>query len=385
MTTSRPQPLFYQSSKCVALYLDANIRFQLSLQCPGFRVVPQTATLRIHDLKMRPNDFEINGTVYSIGVIQKYTYTPTPEFVKLRNASGGIPHDLDRYGIREEWMYRGAGKVKQLEEELKLMVGDRGLDLAIEEKQWEISAYRLRISNLEPPFTQYLQLTITTGIEQKVERFQYDKNQKIARDYILKKMFGVAERRVQIRNLQIGQDDFDPHLMVHLQRVANGLNRDIPQRDGPYNAFQMLRCDDQMEPLLPVPVGKLEIGEMIVTGNLKNALASIKTSLSETNAPLKKLTCVYQPLPDDPVVQNAEFLCVVGYGTLKVFSGRENNRIHLAECDVMPRDFTDLLNICTKVGQFYSIGFQHQTTVEEFFEMFKNLPGAETGGSNESR
>ncbi|KAF1764180.1 hypothetical protein GCK72_004127 [Caenorhabditis remanei] len=385
MATSRPQPLFYQSSKCVALYLDANIRFQLSLRCPGFQTIHNNQTLRINDLKMRPNDFEINGTVYCVSVIQRYTDTPTPESVKLRNASGGFPHDVDKYGLREEGRIQDATKVKELEEKLKLMVGDRGLDLAIEQKKLEISAYRLRMSNQEPPFTHDLQLALRNGTVQKVEHVAYDKNLKFTRDYILGRIFGVAKRKVQIKDLHIGHDDFDLHQMFYLRMAADEEDRDVPQEDGPYNAFQIKRCEDQMEPLLPVPKGKLEIGEMRVTGNLKNALASIKASLSVSNPPLKKITCPYQPLPDDPVLQNTEFLCVAGIGSLKVFNGRLNNRIHLAECDVMAAGVTDLLNICTKVGQFYSIGFQFQTPIEEFFEMFRNLPGVETGESDESR
>ncbi|EFP06624.1 hypothetical protein CRE_12011 [Caenorhabditis remanei] len=396
MATSRPQPLFYQSSKCVALYLDANIRFQLYLRCPGFQTIHNTQTLRIHDLKMRPNDFEINGTVYSVSIIQRYTTTLTPESVKLNNTRGGIKHEVDKYGLREEGIHRDAANVNELENQLQSMVSHRetlrwrwdvvrGLDLAIEEKKLKISAYRLRMCNQVPPFTHDLQLTLTNGAIQKMEHVAYDKNLNFTRDYILKRIFGVAQRNVLIKNLHVGHDDFDLHEMFYLRIAAEDPRQDTFQKSGPYNAFQLSRCEDQIEPLLPVPEGKLGIGEMRVTGNLINALASIKTSLSVSNPPLKKVTCPYQPFPDDPVLQNAEFLLVAGICSLKVFNGRLNNRIHLTECDVVQTDFKDFLNICTKVGQLYSIGFQDQTSIEEFFGMFRNLPEAERGGSDESR
>ena len=252
---------------------------------------------------MRPNDFEINGTVYSVSVIQRYTDTPTPESVKLQNASGGIQYDVDRYGLSEEDCIR-VSKLNDstLKEELYIAhrVFERRIyDNKYEAIQLECLAHHMRLNNQEPPYTHYLQLTMTTGTVQKVERLEYDNNFKISSDYIIEKMFGVARKKVQIKNLQIDREALDLQLMRH--------------------------------------------------------------------------------------IQNAEFLCVAGTGSLKVFNVNQNNRIHFAKCNDVETDFADFVNICSKVGQFYSIGFQHQTTVEEFFEMFRNLPGAETGKSDESR
>ncbi|KAF1764183.1 hypothetical protein GCK72_004130 [Caenorhabditis remanei] len=398
MTTRNP--LFYQSSKCVALYLDANIRFQLFLQCPGIRSVYNTQPVRIHELKVRPNNFQINGTVFSVGIIRKYsTTTPTPESVKLRNADGGIHHDVDRYGIRSDGREEGnqemAGAMRDatqlnfLEALLEFMVRDgerqrcdmeHDWDLWIEARQLEILSYRMRISNQEPPFTQYLQLTITTGTVQKVERVEYDKNLKFTRDYILGKIFGVV--KVQVGSLQIGEDKFNSRLGLH-----HAEDEEIVLAR-PGNAFDVYTLSGQIEPLLPVPEGKLEIAEMRVTGNLKNALTSIKTSLSEN--PLKKLTCAYQPFPDGPVLQNAEILCIAGPVSLKVFNGNlNNNRIHLRSCNIMQTDFMNLVNKWTteknEVGRFYSIEFRQEKGIKRFIKMFRNLPVAERGENDESR
>ncbi|EFP06691.1 hypothetical protein CRE_12070 [Caenorhabditis remanei] len=384
-------PLFYQSSKCVALYLEANIRFQLFLRCPGFRSVYNTQPVRIHELKVRPKSFEINGTVFSIGIIRKYlTTTPTPKSVKISNACGGIQHDVDRYGIRSDGpeQNQDATQIAFLEELLEWMVRDRerwdadsAWDLRIEETQLKIFSHRMRMSNQEPPFTQYLQLTITTGTGQKVELVEYDKNLKFTRDYILGRIFGVV--KVQVGRLQIGEDKFNSRLGLH-----HAEDEEIVLAR-PGNAFDFYTLSGQIEPLLPVPEGKLEIGEIRVTGNLKNALASIKTILSESNPPLRKLTCAYQPLPDDAVLQNAEILCIAGNASLKMFNGRLNNRIHLRSCNILQTDFMNLVNKWTteksEVGRFYSIGFKQEKGIKRFIKTFRNLPVAERGENDESR
>ncbi|KAF1764188.1 hypothetical protein GCK72_004135 [Caenorhabditis remanei] len=406
MTTRRPQPLFYDTLKCVGLYLEPNLRFQLSLRCLGFRSVHKTQPVRIHNLKMRPNNFEVNGTVFSVGIIRKYARTtPTPKPVKVSNAGGGIQYDVDRYGIRSdgreeenqemEAAMRDATQVTRLEERLQWLVRSRerqrwdvvpDLDLAIESKRLEILSYRMRMTNQEPPFTQYLQLTITNGTVQNVERVEYDKNLKYTSDYILGRIFGVV--KVQVGSLQIGEDNFHHRFRFFFHQFADE-QQFAEQQEGPGNAFHVNTLNGQIESLLPVQDGNLEVAEMRVTGNLKNALASIQTKLTETHTPLKKLTCAYQPLPDEPVLQNAEFLCVARTGCLKVFSGNLNNRIHLAECVVVETDFMNLVNKWamekSEVGRFYSIGFRKVKEIEEFFTLFINIPGAERGDNEETR
>ncbi|KAF1764187.1 hypothetical protein GCK72_004134 [Caenorhabditis remanei] len=404
MTTARPQPLFYETLKCVGLYLEPNLRFQLSLRCPGFRSVHKTQPVRIHDLKMRPNNFEVNGTVFSVGIIRKYARTtPTPKPVKVSNAGGGVQYDVDRYGIRSdgreeenqemEAAMRDATRIYRLKEDIQGMVRDRErkrwavvpeLDLRIKAKGLEIRSYRMRMTNQEPPFTQYLQLTITNGTVQNVERVDYDKNLKYTSDYILGRIFGLV--KVQVGRLQIGEDRFNSRFEFFLNQFADEYMF-AEQQDGPGNAFHVNTLNGQIESLLPVQDGNLEVAEMRVTRNLKNALASIKTKL--TNAPLKKLTCAYQLFPDDPIVQNAEFLCVAGIGSLKLFNGRLNNRIHLAECFVVGMDFMNLVNQWamekSEVGRFYSIGFSEVKEIEEFFSLFINIPGAERRYNEETR
>lgn len=222
MTTRRPQPLLYGPSSCVAPYLDPNIRFQLSLLCPGYLTVHNTQTLKIHDLHMRPKDFKINGTSYSVGIIREYPATRTPQSFIQSNANGGVQHDVDRYGIAvgedlagENQEMDPAAELARLEERLKFMVRNLGknwavemkYDSKIEELQLEILAYRMRMANQEPPFTHYLQLTTTTGGVQKVERVEYTQNLKIAKNYILGKIFDVADRKVQVKILRIGNEN----------------------------------------------------------------------------------------------------------------------------------------------------------------------------------
>ena len=143
---------------------------------------------------MRPNDFVVNDTTFTMGVIQKYTNTQTPEFVKVQNASGGIKHDVDRYGLRSNGQEgnQDALILIFLDKQLRQMVADRerrGLDvvsdLDLEAKQLEILSYVMRMTNPEPPFTQSFQLTFSNGTVHNVERVEYNKNLKITRNYIL--------------------------------------------------------------------------------------------------------------------------------------------------------------------------------------------------------
>ncbi|KAF1764184.1 hypothetical protein GCK72_004131 [Caenorhabditis remanei] len=397
MTTRNP--LFYQSSKCVARYLEANIRFQLFLRCPGFCSVHKTQPVRIHELKVRPNNFEVNGTVFSVGIIRKYpATTPTPKSVKISNAGGGIQYDVDRYGIRRDGQeetremtgaMRDAAQLNFFEDLLEWMARDRERQrwdvdwgLLIEARQLEILSYRMRMTNQEPPFTQYLQLTITNGTAQKVELVEYDKNLKFTRNYILGKIFGVV--KVQVGSLQIGEDKFNSRLGFYRAEDEEIV------LEQPGNAFHMSPRDGQIEPLLPVPEETLKIGEMIVTGNLKNALASIKTCLSENNPPFKKLTCAYQSFPDDPLVQTAKLICIARTASLRVFNGKiNNNRIHLRSCNIQQKSFRNLVNKWamekSEIGRFYSIGFNKVKEIEEFFSLFINIPGAERGDNEETR
>ncbi|KAF1764168.1 hypothetical protein GCK72_004115 [Caenorhabditis remanei] len=97
--TTPSKPLSYLTSECVALYIDPNKRLQLYLRCPSRASAHKNEAVRIRDLKVRPNNFEMDGTVYSLGVITQYTNYPNPRFLVLDNAKGGIQEHVDIYGL----------------------------------------------------------------------------------------------------------------------------------------------------------------------------------------------------------------------------------------------------------------------------------------------
>ena len=55
--------------------------------------------LRIRNLKLCPDNFEINGTTYKLGILRRYTNGEAPEEIRHSNDAGGFQHDMDSSGI----------------------------------------------------------------------------------------------------------------------------------------------------------------------------------------------------------------------------------------------------------------------------------------------
>ncbi|EFP06634.1 hypothetical protein CRE_12067 [Caenorhabditis remanei] len=368
MPTS-PQPLFYETSKCVALYLDQSIRLQLYLRCPSFRSVHKNQVLRIRHLKLRPDNFEINGTTYKLGIVRRYTNGKAPEEITFERNRRSQSLDIDRYGIpipSEGVTETDAEIVERLEQELQQILSEvtRILHERVMMKPG-IFQYRMRMNNKVPPFTHYLQLTMTTGTAQKVEcveRVEYSKTLNVTTDYILKKIFGLNSRKVQVQTLKIGPDGFED-----VKEPISDL------------ALQVFSH-----------IGKefLEMSRLAVSGNVVNVLANLKEVI-DMAPPLLEFKLAYQPIPDDAIVESADLLNIAKRSSLRILSGRSNYHIHLHACFV---DYGDLMfmmnewnNNKSRAIRYYSIGFSESYKIKIFLNMFKNVPGAERGEIKETR
>ncbi|EFP06675.1 hypothetical protein CRE_12065 [Caenorhabditis remanei] len=293
------KPLFYETSKCVTLYLDPNKRLQLNLRCPTFRPIHKTQPLRIRDLKLQKRSIEINGTSYKVGIITKYPQEVTPPgLIVFENATGSLQFDVDRYGFPKESDEENSGK-----EEAEIELLEQNFRIMRFTKDWlEMTnlAEDMQKNNEEPPFTHYLQLTIRIGDDlEKVERMEYNQAIKVAKEYLLKKVFSVE--------------------------------------------------DIQKNPI----VQSIQIRPYLLSTNLMFDL------------------------------QNGNFLCVTGRSSLRAFSGRHNNRIHLERCELEEEDFKimmeQLIGMESRVGIYYSLGFRSGPDVAPLFQLFRNFPGAERG------
>ncbi|EFO83314.1 hypothetical protein CRE_13627 [Caenorhabditis remanei] len=393
MTTSS-KPLFFGPSKCVALYMDPNKRLQLYLRCPSFGIAHKNEAIRIRDLKVRPDNFEINGTIYSLGVITQYTDTPNPKSVVLDNAKGGIQEHVDIYGLppretqdEEENVQADKAEITRLREEISIIEqgharraipGKPGSRIRIQRLDLKAEAYNMRIKNTPPPFRLYLQLTISTGESVKMERVVYDKQFETAKEYIERMVFG--NKKIQVENLQIGGDTY-LHDVDNRDGVKYG-----PARHEPL--FEYTSQADRVRPLLSIR--SLQVGVLKVTGILTNALASLRPILSQT--PLKELRalCHEDAFPEDPIVNTTEFLEIAKGSSINVLSNRPNNRIHIGfTYNDNGEELTNLVNEWKKrkipIGTYYSMGDRYDYLITEIFKTFINLPGAKIGENEETR
>ncbi|KAF1764176.1 hypothetical protein GCK72_004123 [Caenorhabditis remanei] len=369
MPTS-PQPLFYETSKCVALYLDQSIRLQLFLRCPSFRCIHKNQVLRIRNLKLCPDNFEINETTYKLGILRRYTNGEAPEEIRHSNNAGGFQHDMDRYGIpisNEVVNETDAEIVERLEQRLQLpgvYHPRRFIEIIeiLEEIQPIILQYHMRMNNEVPPFTHYLQLTTTTATAQKVERVEHRLTLNEVRDYILNKIFGLNSRKVQIQTLKIGPNGFE--------------DMEEPISDLALQVFSH--------------IGKefLEMSRLAVSGNVVNVLANLKEVI-DMAPPLLEFKLAYQPIPDDAIVESADLLNIAKRSTLRILSGRSNYHIHLHACFIDNEDLMFMMNEWnnnkSRAIRYYSIGFSQKLELKRFLNMFKSIPGAERGEIEEIR
>ncbi|KAF1764173.1 hypothetical protein GCK72_004120 [Caenorhabditis remanei] len=374
--------------------MDPNIRLQLYLRCPSFGTAHNNEAMRIRDLKVRPDNFEINGTIYSLGVITQYTDTPNPRSVVLDNAKGGIQEDVDVYGLPPRQTQDEAknveldnGEIVSLRETIERMEQDdarRGIPgkpgnrIRIQRLNLKAEAYNMRINDTPPPYRHYLQLSISAGELVKTERVVFDKNFGIAREYIEKMVFGIS--KVRVENLQIGGDkyltDWDNNI---------GFQHGPPCQDP---LFQYTPQTDSVKPLLSIR--SVEIGVLKVTGILTNALASLRPILSQVPLKTLKAVCHRRTFPEDPIVNTTEFLKIDGVSPINVLSNRPNDRIHIrfSFC----QNDEDLINLVNewkqreiRIGTYYSIKDRYDDSITVIFRTLKNIPGAKFGENEETR
>ncbi|KAF1767528.1 hypothetical protein GCK72_007487 [Caenorhabditis remanei] len=94
-------PLQYESLKAVLIHMDANVRFQISRRLPAIRSTEKLVPLRIRKLKLDGVSTEVDNTFYDLGIYRDYEPgVKVPRINKMTNDSIGILHDLDKYGFQ---------------------------------------------------------------------------------------------------------------------------------------------------------------------------------------------------------------------------------------------------------------------------------------------
>ncbi|CAL2034242.1 unnamed protein product [Caenorhabditis brenneri] len=80
-------------------HMDANRRFEVYQRCPSIREFEKSVPLKIESLVLREDCVIVNDITYKIGIIQRNKVGETPKYVTARNEKGGVPHEVDVYGL----------------------------------------------------------------------------------------------------------------------------------------------------------------------------------------------------------------------------------------------------------------------------------------------
>uniref|UniRef100_A0A1I7TAG8 F-box domain-containing protein n=1 Tax=Caenorhabditis tropicalis TaxID=1561998 RepID=A0A1I7TAG8_9PELO len=342
------KPLSYLSAKFVVPYLDFNIRFSLLRRCRAFSAMEKNTTISIKRLEMNPHEIIINGVYYTLGVIQIYNNDETPKCIREMNREGGLPYDVDQYGLRNDLITenthyedvflaasRNQNHINTLEErrdEIKYRcpLPRRRLEMAalddqIDDLRSKIRPVELERKNMRPPYTHYLQLIISSERGKSYEWVvynQHDASLRKAMEYLFEKMIG--RRKLYIREL-------------------------IP-------VFNVRQVFDYVRPVLQGSLTVLEIDRMVAT---------------------------------DVIVETARELVIKGLAVGIVLPGFTNQRIHFRE--QYNENYSFLVDYCKRrevgLGKHYSIEMKTKRSAieafEEYFDILEYFIGAipETRGT----
>ncbi|CAO4366584.1 unnamed protein product [Caenorhabditis nigoni] len=229
---SHSVPMGYESLKTVLLHADPNLRFKVSQRIPEIRLTENAVPLRIKSLALYASSTVVNGQIYKLGVYRHYHTEDIPYGIKYANNGGGITCDLDQYGFvipnsfdpilngdvssrigtevddrrdseESEFYYqfsleileRALAKINQLELEgktveeflagpmtyhdqlIRFKVGlpKEDIQAEIDDYRTDLLPFHYRQNNLSPPYTRYIQLTITQEEDNRtIQRYVYN-------------------------------------------------------------------------------------------------------------------------------------------------------------------------------------------------------------------
>ncbi|CAL2034191.1 unnamed protein product [Caenorhabditis brenneri] len=293
-----------ESLRFLLQHMDANRRFEVYNRCPSLREIEKSVPLKIKSLVLSASSVTINDTTYKLGIIRKYNAGETPGYVSESNESGGLPYQVDAYGIRDEWddltspggarmgtpripnedfYVRFLGdQIQRFEVELvqeqanqNHATADR-LELRIEVARAKIADYQSRRDNIPPNFEHFLQLTTSRVVdwhEQKMNIERYNHNKKY------------SEAVKQLTTILFGRRSLPPNVKKFELMSWIGVYR--------------------------LPVGlKFYIEHLILNGHVRSNLDTVAPILHESSYPLKKLVVGHLTAYDanNPIVKTARSL-----------------------------------------------------------------------------
>ncbi|KAF1764430.1 hypothetical protein GCK72_004378 [Caenorhabditis remanei] len=254
-------PVQYESLKAILPYMDPNTRFQISLRIPSISSLEKRIPLKIVNLKFSKTGMEVNGARYRLGV---YRYSKDNDVSsEIQMSMLPIPHDIDEHGFTISPGINTVlpGDVDLRKEILRDLQNDsdrrerllvqelRGLKKILAERweyteqdefptvpsypeyradceiHWKKSSVRLirdrinslqtalepfkhRRNNTKPPFTNWIQLTVTSQRRGLIQRIPYSKNLFVAMKMLISTMFGKRSSIISVKNVTIDFCDY---------------------------------------------------------------------------------------------------------------------------------------------------------------------------------
>ncbi|CAO4372858.1 unnamed protein product [Caenorhabditis nigoni] len=223
------KPITYVSLKAVLCHTEPNLRFQMSFRMPAIRQTEKRVPLKIETLALQELKTTVNGTSYELGLYRDFhTGVVVPDQMKRDNENGGVKHDLDEYGLKinpfstpilpgevdfrngqsptfgddlPEDLYRhelkmaeeALNKLEELEangitvekylqtaqeeDDVRDMMedGKEYVERTIDTARATLLPYDCRNNDERPPYTPYLQLTVSKNWKKEIQRTSYDK------------------------------------------------------------------------------------------------------------------------------------------------------------------------------------------------------------------
>ncbi|EFO83278.1 hypothetical protein CRE_13587 [Caenorhabditis remanei] len=247
-------PVQYESLKAILPYMDPNTRFQISLRIPSISSLEKRLPLKIVNLKFSKTGIEVNGTRYRLGVYRELKDKNVPSGVQMSMLP--MSHDIDEHGfaispgintvlpgdvdLRKGILANSQNDTNRKEhllvqklEALKKIFADRlnqeyNRYLALRTRyRWKDSSVSLiqnqidvlqtalepfkhRRDNTKPPYTNSIQLTLTSQRRGLIQRIPYNKNLFEAMKILSATLFGKRRSIISVKNVII---DFHNYIL----------------------------------------------------------------------------------------------------------------------------------------------------------------------------
>ncbi|KAF1764445.1 hypothetical protein GCK72_004393 [Caenorhabditis remanei] len=403
-------PLQYETLKSVLLYMEPNIRFEVSLHMPSISTLEKRIPLKIRNLTFSTPQNEkclkINQFNYRLGVYCDFGDMDVPSDFQFTNDRDGAPHDFDQYGfsitrgrntilpgdvdlrkevLEELWGNYSEDTMQHVVKKLRMLkrlfaertnqeyseddgfppeVGpkdvtyesrnrrnleyspDEFIESMIKKIQDSLKPYLHRRNKTKPPFTCWIQLTINSPNSRQPHRFPYHKTLFEAEKHLITQLFGKRKSMIPVKNLKIGHENEILRFPVATKMSIENLEV------GDWNAANFEAFGNIIDSS-SLPLQRLKLRSSIPTSDFTHQIVKESKCLVINNL-------MYAELSWTPILQNLT--------NQKVLLLREN-RLH------PPNNYVDLienwLETGRPVGTTFIMEIRKEETVKQCLETLK--------------